>query len=107
MSGQAKKRRNSRLKLITLQMMADRKPTTVKELTSKAGKVGGKARMSALSEEERSQLGRKGGRLGGKARAAKLTPEQRSEIARNAARARWAKKKKAEQEDTAEDSSSE
>ncbi len=39
-------------------------------------------------------LGRLGGSKGGKARAARQTPEQRREIARNAARARWAKRKK-------------
>lgn len=36
-------------------------------------------------------LGRLGGLVGGKARASKLTPEQRSEIAKKAAAKRWAK----------------
>ena len=36
---------------------------------------------------------RKGGKKGGKARASALTPEQRSEIARIAANARWKKAK--------------
>jgi hypothetical protein len=40
-------------------------------------------------------LGRLGGLKGGKARARKMTTEERAESARNAARARWAKKKKA------------
>jgi hypothetical protein len=39
-------------------------------------------------------LGRKGGLVGGPARASKLTPEQRSESARKAVQARWAKYKK-------------
>ncbi|MCA1709077.1 MAG: hypothetical protein LC808_39685 [Actinobacteria bacterium] len=34
-------------------------------------------------------LGRRGGLKGGKARASALTPQQRSEIARKAALARW------------------
>jgi hypothetical protein len=37
-------------------------------------------------------LGRRGGAIGGPARASKLTPEQRQEIARVAAAARWKKK---------------
>jgi hypothetical protein len=45
-----------------------------------------------------SEMGRKGGKAaggkGGKARMAALTPEQRKELARKAARARWAKAKK-------------
>ncbi len=36
-------------------------------------------------------LGRLGGLVGGKARASKLTAEQRSEIAKKAAAKRWAK----------------
>jgi general stress protein YciG len=36
-------------------------------------------------------------RSGGKARAKALTPEQRKQIASKAAKARWAKKKKANQ----------
>ncbi len=36
-------------------------------------------------------LGRLGGLKGGKARLTKMTPEQRSEIARKAAQKRWAK----------------
>jgi hypothetical protein len=35
-------------------------------------------------------------RIGGKARARKLTPEQRKASARKAAQARWAKKRKAQ-----------
>jgi len=45
-----------------------------------------------------SEMGRKGGKAaagkGGKARMAALTPEQRKELARKAAKARWAKAKK-------------
>jgi hypothetical protein len=39
-----------------------------------------------------SKLGKKGGPKGGKARTSALTPEQRSELARKAAAARWGKK---------------
>jgi hypothetical protein len=43
-------------------------------------------------------MGRKGGKVGGKkggkARMAALTPEQRKDLARKAVRARWAKRKK-------------
>ena len=73
--------------------MAREKVLTVAELTSKAGKVGGRVRMDSMSPEERQEFSKKGASLGGKARAQKLAPEQRSEIARKAARARWAKKK--------------
>jgi len=38
------------------------------------------------------QIGSKGGKVGGRARAKKLTPAQRTRIARKAARARWGKK---------------
>jgi len=34
-------------------------------------------------------IGRKGGKASGKARMTKLTPEKRSEVARKAAAARW------------------
>jgi general stress protein YciG len=44
------------------------------------------------------EMGRKGGKAaggkGGKARMAALTPEQRKELARKAAQARWARTKK-------------
>ena len=40
-------------------------------------------------------LGRKGGLKGGKARFAAMTAEERHALARKAARARWAKAKKA------------
>lgn len=53
------------------------------------GLKGGKARMSGLSTEERSELGRKAGL----ARLTKLTPEQRSAVARAAAKSRWSKHK--------------
>jgi hypothetical protein len=38
-------------------------------------------------------LGRRGGRNSGKARMTKMTPEQRSEVARKAAAARWREQK--------------
>jgi hypothetical protein len=45
-----------------------------------------------------SEMGRKGGKAakgkGVKARMAALTPQERTELARKAARARWAKAKK-------------
>lgn len=40
---------------------------------------------------ERQASGKKGGIVGGAARASKLTPEQRADIARIAAQARWRK----------------
>lgn len=67
---------------------------TVAELTSKAGKVGGKARAAKLSAEERQDIARQGGNVGGRARAEKLSGKRRSEIARKAAAARWAKAKR-------------
>jgi hypothetical protein len=45
-------------------------------------------------------LGKLGASKGGKARRDKLTPEQRSEIARKAAKARWAKKRQQEKEES-------
>jgi hypothetical protein len=45
-----------------------------------------------------SEMGRKGGKAaggkGGKARMAALTPEQRKELAKKAAQTRWAKARK-------------
>jgi hypothetical protein len=43
-----------------------------------------------------AQMGSKGGKIGGKRRLETQTPEQRSKIASDAAKARWAKAKKAE-----------
>jgi general stress protein YciG len=74
--------------------MARKKVLTVAELTSKAGKAGGKARAASLNAEERQEIARKGGQIGGRARAEKLSSKRRSEIARKAAAARWAKAKK-------------
>lgn len=74
--------------------MARKKVLTVAELTSKAGKVGGKVRAATLSAEERRDIARQGGKVGGRARADKLSSKRRSEIARQAAAARWAKAKK-------------
>jgi hypothetical protein len=74
--------------------MARRKMLTVAELTSKAGKLGGKARAAKLSPGERRQIARQGGMIGGRARAEKLTGKRRSEIARKAAAARWSKVKR-------------
>ena len=54
--------------------------------------------MSEEKDPSAVELGRCGGKKGGKARAAKMTPEERSESARKAAKARWDKKRKAEEE---------
>jgi general stress protein YciG len=70
-----------------------KKLLTVAELTSKAGKAGGKARAAALSPERRSEIAGMGGLAGGKARANSLTAKQRSAIAKRAAAARWGDKK--------------
>jgi len=42
-----------------------------------------------------AQMGSKGGKIGGKRRLLTMTKEQRSQVAADAARARWAKAKKA------------
>ena len=42
-----------------------------------------------------AKIGKKGGKASGKARMTKLTPEQRTEVAKTAAAARWGKKKPA------------
>jgi general stress protein YciG len=73
--------------------VAKKKILTVAELTSKAGKVGGKARAASLSPERRSEIAGMGGAAGGKARAKSLTKEQRRAIASKAGAARWAKAK--------------
>jgi hypothetical protein len=41
-----------------------------------------------------AEMGRKGGRIGGKRRLETLSDRRRTQIARQAAKARWAKKKK-------------
>ena len=54
-----------------------------------------------MSEEKNPaavELGRLGGKKGGKARAEKLSAEERSAIARKAAKARWDKKRREEEE---------
>lgn len=47
-----------------------------------------------------AEYGRQGGKVGGKRRAERMTPEERSAAARKAARARWAKRKPAEPQET-------
>lgn len=42
-----------------------------------------------------SQMGRKGGKIGGKRRLETMTDAERTAIARKAAKARWAKRRKA------------
>jgi hypothetical protein len=66
-----------------------KKEMTVSELTSKAGKVGGRARANALTGTQREDIARLGGLAGGRARAKSLTAAERKEIARKAAAARW------------------
>lgn len=67
-------------------------PEDVNEI---AFRVAQEATGESSAEENKNpaavELGRLGGKVGGKARASKLTPEQRSEIAQIAARARWKK----------------
>lgn len=46
---------------------------------------------TASVPSKKQESGRKGGLVGGAARASKLTSEQRSDIARLAAQARWKK----------------
>ncbi len=58
------------------------------------GRLGGNATAAALSDEEKSEIGRNAGLAGGPARAASLTEKRRSEIATQAAKARWGKRKK-------------
>lgn len=53
--------------------------------------------MMALSKEAREFFA-KAGRKGGKTAAKNMTPEERKASARNAAKARWAKKKKEKSE---------
>jgi hypothetical protein len=52
-----------------------------------------KLRMTKMTAEERSAVGRSGGLKGGPARAKKLGKKRVSEIAKKAAAARWAKKR--------------
>lgn len=53
------------------------------------GRLGGKARLRTMTEEERSAIASKAG----KTRAKKQSAEERAAQARKAAKARWAKKK--------------
>jgi len=50
--------------------------------------------ISRVMSEMGRKVGKAAGGKGGKARMAALTPEQRKELARKAAKARWAKAKK-------------
>ena len=67
-------------------------PEYLREVASRAGKIGGKARMESMSGQERSAFASKGGKAGSKARAESLTPEERREIAKAAAHARWTRR---------------
>jgi hypothetical protein len=64
----------------------------LREIASRGGKIGGKARMESMSGLERSLFASKGGKVGALARAASLTPKRRREIAKKAARARWTRR---------------
>jgi hypothetical protein len=64
----------------------------LRQIRSRGGKIGGKARMGSMSGQERSAFASLGGKAGSRARAESLTAEQRREIAKAAARARWAKR---------------
>jgi hypothetical protein len=48
----------------------------------------------SLISQVMAEMGRRGGLIGGKRRLATLSDRRRSQIARNAAKARWATKKK-------------
>ncbi len=48
----------------------------------------------SLISQVMAEMGRKGGRIGGKRRLETLSDKRRSKIASNAAKARWAKKRK-------------
>jgi len=64
-------------------------PEYLRKIASRAGKIGGKARMASMTGLERSLLASKGGKAGSKARAESLTPEERRATAKAAALARW------------------
>lgn len=73
--------------------MSTKRTSTRKDFTQTALAVVRQATGEAQTEKpsERQVSGRKGGIVGGAARASKLTPEQRADIARLAAQARWKK----------------
>lgn len=48
----------------------------------------------SLISQVMAEMGRKGGKKGGKARLTKMTAEERSQVGLKAARARWGKRKK-------------
>jgi hypothetical protein len=48
----------------------------------------------ALISQVMAEMGRKGGRIGGKRRLETMSSRRRIQIARNAAKTRWAKKKR-------------
>ena len=69
-----------------------RDPEYLRQIRSRGGKIGGKARMESMSGQERSAFASKGGKAGSKARAESLTAEQRREIAKAASHARWSRR---------------
>jgi Winged helix-turn helix len=54
-----------------------------------AGRLGGKPRTEKLDPELRRQISSRGGKIGGKARFANLTKDERSEFGRKAVMGRW------------------
>jgi hypothetical protein len=58
------------------------------------GQYGEAAASQPLISLVMAEMGRKGGRIGGKRRLVTLTGKRRSQIAAQAAKARWAKKRK-------------
>ncbi len=69
-----------------------KKEITLREHLRRIGRLGGKASMEAMTEDERKAFHQEGGKVGGRARAEALTSKERSAIARKAAEARWGKK---------------
>lgn len=73
--------------------MATKRTNPRKDFTQTALDVVRRAagEVAAPAPSKKQESGRKGGLVGGAARATSMTPEQRSEIARLAAQARWKK----------------
>jgi hypothetical protein len=77
-----------------------KRPTDVNQLAHELVRLSteekpDRASRAAISEIMRA-MGSKGGKIGGKVRASRMTSEERRESASRAARAMWAKRKKAE-----------
>ena len=68
--------------------MAKKNPAAV-ALGRLGGRIGGPARIAAMTPKQLEEFARKGGEAGGKARAESLSKKRRQEIAKKAAAARW------------------